>query len=369
MIIGIPKERAIGENRMGMGPDSIKKLIKKGFSFRIESGAGKKAFFSDQAFSGAEIVAQASVYQSDVIVKINRPTHDEIQLFKPDTLLICLAEPYLNDDFFNKLCEKKINCLSLEKIPRTSRAQSMDVLSSQANIAGYRAVLEASYHYNKYFPMMMTSAGMSKPAKVAILGVGVAGLQAIATAKRLGAVVEAFDVRPEVKEQILSLGAKYMDLGLKEEGRGAGGYAKELSEEGKKAQQEALTEKLKSMDIIISTANIPGKKSPVLITPDAVNNMKAGSVIIDMAAAGGGNCPLTKKDQVITENDVTIVGYTNYPSQVASDATQFFGNNIANLLGILTKDGKLDINLNDDIIATALVTYQGDLRTGQIKGG
>jgi NAD(P) transhydrogenase subunit alpha len=241
----------------------------------------------------------------------------------------------------------------------------MDVLSSQANIAGYRAVIEATSRYGRFFPLMMTSAGSSKPAKVMVLGAGVAGLQAIATAKRLGGSIEAYDVRAEVKEQIQSLGAKFVELDVGEEGSGKGGYAKELSEEGKKRQQQLLTERLKKCDIIISTANIPGRKAPVLITEEAVQGMRAGSVIIDMAAANGGNCPLSEAGKIVVKHGVTLVGHTNYPAMMPADSSNFYGNNLINLLGILVeaKDGKLHLNLNlqDDIIAAILVTHKGDL--------
>jgi NAD(P) transhydrogenase subunit alpha len=256
--------------------------------------------------------------------------------------------------------------MSMELIPRTSRAQSMDALSSQANIAGYRAVLEATTHYKRFFPMMMTSAGSAKAAKVAVLGAGVAGLQAIATARRLGASVESYDVRPEVKEQILSLGAKFIELDVGEQGSGSGGYAKELSEEGKRKQQAALTERLKKFDVIISTANIPGRKAPVLITEDAVKGMRTGSVIVDMAAANGGNCPLSEADKIVTKHNVTIVGLTNFPGLVPADSSNFYARNLATLLGLMAvaKDGKvtLNVNLEDDIIAASLTTYQGQVR-------
>jgi NAD(P) transhydrogenase subunit alpha len=253
----------------------------------------------------------------------------------------------------------------MELIPRTSRAQSMDVLSSQAGIGGYRAVLEAASRYGRFFPMMMTSAGSAKACKFAVLGVGVAGLQAIATARKLGAMVEAYDVRKEVREQILSLGAKVIDLDVGEEGSGTGGYAKELSEEAKRKQQAALTERLKGFDVIVSTANIPGRKSPVLITEDAVKGMRPGSVIVDMAAANGGNCPLTEADKIVIKHGVVLVGITNYPALVPSDASHFYAQNLVNLLDILwtKKEGSAsqELNLTDDIVAASLVTHKGAL--------
>lgn len=350
-----------------MGPDSVKKLTKKGFQFAIEKAAGSSAHFPDDQYlslSGVALHDRGTVLKTaDILARIGRPAEADFPHIKPGALLICLAEPYLNDNFFEKLSQRKINCLALELIPRTSRAQSMDVLSSQANIAGYRAVIEAAHHFSRYFPVMMTSAGMAKAAKVAVLGVGVAGLQAIATARRLGASVEAFDVRPEVKEQILSLGAKYMDLNIGESASGSGGYAKELSEEGKKKQQEALTQRLKGFDIIISTANIPGRKAPVLITEEAVRGMRPGSVIVDLAAANGGNCPLTVAQQVSVAHGVTLIGFTNFAEMLTTDASQFFGNNLANLIDILYKDKEREtLNLEDDIVQASLAVFNGEIR-------
>ncbi|MDZ4661575.1 MAG: NAD(P) transhydrogenase subunit alpha, partial [Pseudomonadota bacterium] len=308
-----------------------------------------------------------TVLDCEIVAKINPPTTEEVSLLKPGTLFVSLLNSWDKEGPIKWLNEKKVTAFALEKIPRTSRAQSMDVLSSQANIAGYRAVLEASVHYKKFFPLMMTSAGMSKPAKVIVLGAGVAGLQAIATAKRLGASVEAYDVRPEVKEQIQSLGAKFVELEVSESGQGTGGYAKELSKEARELQQKLLTEYLKSANIIISTANIPGRKAPVLITEAAVRGMKPGSVILDLAAGTGGNCELTKADQTISVGGVTVVGISNYPSLVATDSSQFFGNNLHNFLSIMIqkKEGQsvLKVDFEDDIIAAACVCHQGQLRT------
>ncbi len=372
MKIGVPREPS-PDQRLSLGPEPAKKLLKRGFSIAIEAAAGNAAHLPQSSFpKEVHFVDQETAFKSDIVFKIHRPSEQEIQWMNAGSLLICLGEPYRKDGFFEKLAQRKINSISLELIPRTSRAQSMDVLSSQANIAGYRAVLEATQHFGRYLPMMMTSAGMARPAKVVVLGVGVAGLQAIATAKRLGAQVEAFDIRPEVKEQILSLGAKFMELDLGgEEGSGAGGYAKELSEEGKRRQQQALTERLKGADIVISTANIPGRRAPILITEDAVQGMKPGSVIVDMAAANGGNCPLTKADEVTRIHGVILVGHTNYPSLMPTDSSQFFGNNLVNLLEILTQKEneniKLHLNLEDDIIAASLVTLNGEIRLSEAQ--
>lgn len=367
MIIGLPKEKRADETRVALSPDSVKKLCKKGFRVHVERSAGVLAGFSDldYTFDGVELVDTKAAFDADVIFKINRPREEEISLMKRGTLLISYIEPYTKDGLLEKLAKAGIDTMGVELIPRTSRAQSMDVLSSQANIAGYRAVIEAAARYGRFVPLMMTSAGSAKPAKVMVLGAGVAGLQAIATAKRLGGTVEAYDVRAEVKEQIQSLGAKFVELDVGEEGSGQGGYAKELSEAAKVRQQQLLTERLKKCDIIISTANIPGRKAPVLITEEAVKGMRAGSVIIDMAAANGGNCPLSEANKVVIKHGVILVGLTNYPALVPADSSNFYGNNLISLLGILveSKDGKLALNLNleDDIIASVLVTHKGDL--------
>jgi NAD(P) transhydrogenase subunit alpha len=362
MNIGIAKETRAGETRVAATPDSVKKLIKKGFRVQVAKGAGEQAHFTDAAYAaaGAEMVTQELALANPAVLKIHKPAPDEILKMKKGSLLVSLLEPYANDGTLQKLAEVGVDAIAMEWIPRTSRAQSMDVLSSQAGIAGYRAVIESSVHYGRFFPMMMTSAGSVKACRLAVLGVGVAGLQAIATARKLGAMVEAYDVRKEVKEQVLSLGAKNIELDIGEDGAGTGGYAKELSEEAKRKQQAALSEKLKAFDVIITTANIPGKRAPVLVTEDVVKNMRAGSVIVDMAAANGGNCPLTKADKVTRANGVTLVGHTNYPAMVPSDASHFFAQNLVNLLDILwTKEG--EINRADDIVAASLAVHKGAL--------
>jgi len=376
MKIGLPKETRVDEARVGLTPDSIKKLCKKGFRVLVERSCGLKAGFPDPAYQmdGVELVDARGAFGADLVLKLHRPTPEEVSQMKSGSLLISFMDPFIRDGLMEKLAQAGVDALAMELIPRTSRAQSMDALSSQANIAGYRAVIEAVSQYGRFFPLMMTSAGSSKPAKVMVLGAGVAGLQAIATAKRLGAVIEAYDVRSEVKEQILSLGAKFVELNVGEEGTGQGGYAKELSEEGKKRQQQLLTERLQKCDVIISTANIPGRKAPILITEEAVQGMRAGSVIIDMAAANGGNCPLSEPDRVVEKHHVKIVGFTNYPSLMAADASGFYGQNLIALLNLMivepSKDqansqtGQLSLNLNleDDIIAAALVTHRGQVR-------
>jgi NAD(P) transhydrogenase subunit alpha len=368
MQIGIPKETVSGETRVAATIVSVKKLKKLGFKVLIEKDAGIAAGISNEDYRAeeAEISDTQTVLQSDIVLKINPPSDTEIAKLKSNSLFISLLTPYLSEGPIQKLAKAKINAVALELVPRTSRAQSMDVLSSQAGIAGYKAAIEAANHYIRFIPMMMTSAGMTKSAKAIVLGAGVAGLQAIATIKRLGAQVEAYDVRPEVKEQILSLGAKFIELNVGESGSGTGGYAKELSEEGKQKQQALLIEKLKTADILITTANIPGRQAPVLVTEEAVKGMRLGSVIIDMAAATGGNCPLTEPNKIVTKHGIKIVGITNYPALVPFDSSQFFANNLVNLLTLFVakKENNIELNFNfeDDIIAASCVSYNGELR-------
>jgi NAD(P) transhydrogenase subunit alpha len=373
MWIGLPRETKADEARVALTPEAAKKLLKRGFRLCVERSCGIRAGYPDSqyaALEGVQIVDTATAWNADLVVKVLRPQPDEVAKLKKGSLLIALMEPYLQDGLLQQLARAGVDTIAMELIPRTSRAQSMDVLSSQANIAGYRAVIEAAAHYGRFFPLMMTSAGSAKPAKVIVLGAGVAGLQAIATAKRLGGLVEAYDIRPEVKEQIQSLGAKVVELAVTEAGSGQGGYAKELSDETKRLQQQLLTEHLKKCDIIISTANIPGRKAPVLITEEAVKSMRPGSVIVDMAAANGGNCPLTVAGQVVVQHGVTLVGWTNYPSMMPTDSSHFYGQNIVSLLGLVVSQEadqlKINLNLKDDIILASLVTYQGDL--SQRKG-
>lgn len=368
LVIGVPRESATGETRVAMTPQVLKKLKKLGLEVQIEKGAGDGASIPDSLYSqeGAQLVSREEAWSAQIVLKIQPPSADEINLLKTGSLLVALLAPYDPNGPIAGLVSKKVDALALELIPRTSRAQSMDVLSSQAGIAGYRAVLEAAVRYPRFFPMMMTSAGMAKPAKSIVLGAGVAGLQAIATLKKLGTQVEAYDVRPEVKEQIESLGAKFIDLDIGESGSGQGGYAKELSAEAKAKQQALLTEKLKAADVIVTTANIPGKKAPTLVSEEAVKGMRPGSVIIDMAAPTGGNCPLTEPGKIAVKHGVTLVGILNYPALTPFDASQFFAGNMFHLLSILTKkDGDkatLHLNFEDDIIEAACVSHQGQKR-------
>ncbi len=370
MQIGVAKEIREGEARVATTPDSVKKLCAWNVEVVIESGAGDASSYPDEHYekAGAKIGNRDEVFACDVVLKVACPTEEEVGAIKEGGTLVSCIDPFGEGKAcIAKLAEKKASAIGMELIPRITRAQAMDILSSQANIAGYKAVLEAVHHFGKMMPMMMTAAGSVPPAKVIVLGAGVAGLQAIATAKRLGAQVEAFDVRPEVREQIESVGAKFLDLGIDESGSGEGGYAKELSEEGKQRQKVALTKAIPRADIVITTAQIPGRPAPVLVTEEAVGNMKPGSVIVDMAAGSGGNCPLSEAGKVVVKNGVTLVGYTDFPSRVACHSSQFFARNLVNLLELII-DAKaeggpaLKWDLEDPIIDGALVTHEGQVR-------
>lgn len=359
--IGVLKETAEGETRVAITPDVVKKYIKMGAEIMVEASAGQAAGFSDESFSasGANIVANLPKAECDILLSVRRLPLEALSALKPAGFLVGQFEPFRDDEYLSQLRAKKTLAFSLEKLPRTSRAQAMDVLSSQANIAGYRAVIEAALAYKRFVPMMMTSAGMAKAARGLVLGAGVAGLQAIATLRRLGAQVTAFDVRPETKEQIESLGAKFLAMDLGESGVGQGGYAKELSAEAKAKQVQLLSEACGTMDIIISTANIPGRKAPVLIDEAAVKKMREGSVIVDMAAANGGNCPLSEPDRVVVKHGVTIIGDTNLASRVPADASFFYANNLYQFLSaaLITADKKWihTINWADDLVAPCVV--------------
>jgi H+-translocating NAD(P) transhydrogenase subunit alpha len=359
MKICLLKESLPGETRVALSPEIVKKLIAKGFEIAVVSGAGEKAHYTDEQYrdAGAVVAEEAQAMQAAILVKVRKPTLDEVKRLPADAILIAHVESCGTDEILNALLEKGITYLAMERIPRISRAQSMDALSSQSNIAGYRAVIEAASHYGRFLPLMMTSAGSAKPAKLIVLGVGVAGLQAIATARRLGADVSAYDVRPETKEQIESLGAKAIELDVGESGSGEGGYAKELSDEAKAKQQQLLADELSKAHVIITTALIPCRPAPTLITEEVVKNMREGSVIIDLAAANGGNCPLTEADKVVVKHGVILVGHTNYPAMVPTDASAFYAGNIMNLLNIMVDkrdEGLVLKDLNDDEITLAM---------------
>ena len=355
MKLGIPKETVAGESRVATTPEIAKKIVAGGVEVSLERGAGEASHYTDAAYEevGVTLTDRAGALGCDIVAKVRKPSADEAAQMREGAVYIGYTETCEEDPVISAMHQRGITVLAMERIPRISRAQSMDALSSQSNIAGYRAVIEAASHFGRFFPLMMTSAGSAKPARVIVLGAGVAGLQAIATARRLGADVHAYDVRPETREQIESLGAKAIVLDIGEAGAGEGGYAKELSDEGKAKQQAMLADELAKAHVIITTALIPCRPAPVLITEDVVRRMREGSVIVDLAAATGGNCPLTEADQVVVRHGVILVGHTNYPSMMPSDASTFYAKNIANLLDIMldrSGDAPALKNLDDDEI-------------------
>lgn len=365
----IPKEATPGETRVAATPETVKRFIKDGLSVTVEAGAGNGAHISDKQFedAGATIVADAKAIWSsaDVILKVNAPTLtpvDEASLIKSGAILASFMAPHKNLATVKKLAERKVSTLAMELIPRTSRAQTMDALSSQASLAGYKAVLLAASRLGKYFPLLMTAAGTIQPARVVIMGAGVAGLQAIATARRLGAIVEVSDVRPEVKEQVESLGGKFIELPTQESGSGSGGYAKELTKEFLQKQQETVAKRVALADVVITTALIPGRPAPKLITADMVKNMRAGSVIVDLAVEQGGNCELAELNKDVVKHGVLILGYSNLPGTLSEDASTMYARNLVALLALFAQKGELKLDLDDDIIAGALLTHDGAVR-------
>ena len=360
MKLGIPKESLAGETRVATTPEVAQKLVKQGFEMLLEADAGGASHYTDAAFeaAGVQVVERSACFEAEIVLKVRRPTDDEAAKVRSGAVYIGLLESCGDDPTIGRMVENGVTVLGMERMPRISRAQSMDVLSSQSNIAGYRAVIEAAARYGRFFPMMMTSAGSAKPARLVVLGAGVAGLQAIATARRLGADVHAYDVRPETKEQIESLGAKAIELDLGESGAGEGGYAKELSEEAKAKQQQLLADELAKAHVIITTALIPCRPAPELITEDVVQRMREGSVIVDLAAANGGNCKLTEADEIVSRHGVTLVGHTNYPAMVPADASAFYAKNLANLLEIMvdkTDSGPVLKDLTEDEVTKAMI--------------
>ena len=366
MKISVPKETIHDETRVAATPQSVKELIKAGYKVNIETGAGTSSFISDDDFknAGANIVSSTNeLYKdSDIIIKVAAPTSDEIELMPKNSILVSFFQPSIELEKVKSISSKKITGLSMHLVPRTTLAQKMDALSSQANIAGYKAVLMGSSHMSVYMPLLMTAAGTIRPAKVLILGAGVAGLQAIATAKRLGAQVEAFDVRPEVKEQVESLGAKFVEVSSdSDDGVGEGGYAKETSDEYKQKQQELIKEHISEADMVVTTALIPGRKAPILIGKDVVELMKPGSVIMDLAAENGGNCEVTEKDKIITHNDVIVDGTSNIPATMPVHASELYAKNISALVLYMTKENNLNLDMDDEIISGSTFIHQGTI--------
>ena len=369
MLIGVPLETAAGETRVAVTPETAKKLKAQGHSISVQSGAGVAASATDAAYeaAGAQITDRAGAFAAELVLKVRSPDADELSLMKSGTALVGMLNPFDKDNLA-RLAGAGLTSFALEAAPRTTRAQSMDVLSSQANIAGYKAVMLAANHYQRLFPMLMTAAGTIKAARVVILGVGVAGLQAIATAKRLGAVIEASDVRPSVKEQVESLGGKFIDVSYdtpeeKEAAEGVGGYAKPMPQSWLDRQKVEVAKKVAAADIVISTALIPGRAAPVLVTPEMVASMKPGSVIVDMAAPAGGNCPLTEAGKTVVKHGVTIVGETNIPALVAADSSSLYARNVLDFLKlVLPKDSGFVVPMDDDIVVACLMTRDGEVR-------
>ncbi|WP_341887684.1 Re/Si-specific NAD(P)(+) transhydrogenase subunit alpha [Variovorax sp. YR752] len=373
MLIGVPAETAAGETRVAVTPETVKKLVASGHIVRVQSGAGVAASVTDAAYqtAGAEITDQAGAFSADMVLKVRTPSDAEAAQLKAGAVVIGMLNPF-DAAGLQRLAAAGVTGFALEAAPRTTRAQSMDVLSSQANIAGYKAVMIAADKYQRFFPMLMTAAGTVKAARVVILGVGVAGLQAIATAKRLGAVIEASDVRPSVKEQIESLGGKFIEVSYdtdeeKEAAVGVGGYAKPMPASWLARQQIEVAKRVALADVVISTALIPGRAAPTLITEDMVKSMKPGSVIVDIAAGKGpdgvgGNCPLSEADKTVVKHGVTIVGETNLAALVAADASALYARNVLDFLKlVVTKEGALQIDLEDDIVAACRVTQDGQV--------
>ena len=368
MRLGIPVESRDGETRVAATPETVKKLVAAKHEVLVESGAGIKSSITDEAYvaAGAVIAATADVYGAEALLKVRAPNADERARLKSGTVVVGILNPF-DADNLAAMAAAGLTAFALEAAPRTTRAQSMDVLSSQANIAGYKAVMVAANHYQRFMPMLMTAAGTVKAARVLILGAGVAGLQAIATAKRLGAVIEASDVRPAVKEQIESLGAKFLDVPFltdeeREIAQGVGGYARPMPPDWMRRQAELVHTRASQADIVITTALIPGRRAPTLLSEATVQAMKPGSVVVDLAAAQGGNCPLTEADRVVVKHGVTLVGYTNLASMVAADASALYARNVLDFLKlIIDKDGGLNINREDDIVAACLLSQAGQV--------
>ena len=372
MQVGVPKEILPGEKRVALIPHSVAALTQAGLEVRVERGAGAGAHIADTAYeeAGAKMApdARALYASADIVFKVRPPETSEVEQMRAGTALICLMDAFFNLDLMEKLAAGKITGFGLEFVPRITRAQSMDVLSSMAAIAGYRAVIQAADLLPKYFPMLMTAAGTITPARVFVIGAGVAGLMAIATAKRLGAVVEAYDTRPVVREQVESVGAKFVEFDLQTaDAEDKGGYARAQSDEFYRKQQEQMKAKVASVDVVITTAAIPGKKSPVLITEDMLQAMRPGSVIIDLAAERGGNTEGAVAGAIVEKHAVKIVGYTDYPSRSAAHASQLFSKNISTFLLNMVKEGEFRIDLADDIVKGALLVYEGQVVHERIK--
>ncbi len=370
MKVAIPKETAAGERRVALVPDTATKLIAAGLQVSIQSGAGDSAYLPDTAYAAAGVTVVPGTAElqadADAVLKVQPPDPAEVKLLKRGAVLISFLQPATQADVVRALAAQQITAFSLELVPRISRAQSMDALSSQASAAGYKAVLMAAGRLGKFFPMMMTAAGTVAPARVLVMGAGVAGLQAIATARRLGAVVSAYDVRPAVKEEVQSLGATFIELPLEAQ-EGEGGYAREQSEDFLRKQRELIGEHIAKSDVVITTAAVPGRRAPLLVTADMVKGMRAGSVIVDLAAESGGNVELTQAGQDVDVNGVVILGTRNVPSTMPLHTSQLYARNVANLLLHLVKDGAINLDFDDEITKGSCVTHAGEIVSERAK--
>ncbi|MGD8318244.1 MAG: Re/Si-specific NAD(P)(+) transhydrogenase subunit alpha [Myxococcales bacterium] len=368
--IFVPKEIAPGETRVACTPETTKHYVKEGLEVVVESGAGKHAHFTDDQYrsAGATVVSGAEAEEAwskaDVIFRVYPITPEQASKIREGAILIGFMSPHKNLESVRILRDRKVSTIAMELIPRISRAQAMDALSSQASISGYQAVLLAATYLDKYFPLLMTAAGTIQPARIVIMGAGVAGLQAIATARRLGAVVEVSDIRPSVKEQVESLGGRFIDFPMDESGEGEGGYARELTPEQLKRQQEIVRKKIVAADAVITTALVPGRPAPKLITKDMVDEMREGAVIVDLAVEQGGNCELSKSGEMVLEHGVTIIGHPNLPAATPADASLLYARNIQALLLSMCSEGKVVLDLEDEIIDGALLTHAGEVRHG-----
>ncbi|MGF1493542.1 MAG: Re/Si-specific NAD(P)(+) transhydrogenase subunit alpha [Microcoleaceae cyanobacterium] len=372
MKIAIAKEIQVDERRVALTPEVAARLVKQGVEIWAEAGAGERAYFSDEAYvgNGVQISTDSNWlwHEADVVVKVGALQASEVEKLRQGSVLIGFLDPLGNPALIQQLAERQVTAFSMEMVPRISRAQSMDALSSQANIGGYKAVLIAAAALPKYFPMLTTAAGTIRPAKVLVMGAGVAGLQAIATARRLGAVVEAYDIRPEVKEQVQSLGAKFVDITLNEDTVAEGGYAKEISQNAQEYARKVLTEHVAASDVVITTAQIPGRKAPVLVTEDMLSQMKPGSVVVDLAASQGGNCEGTEAGKDIQKHGVTIIGPTNLPSSMPLHASEVYAKNILALLKLMTtENGELNLDFEDQVISSACLTLNGEIRSERVQ--
>jgi NAD(P) transhydrogenase subunit alpha len=361
MQIGVPKETAEGERRVALVPDVVRKLAGQELEVLVERGAGAGALIPDDQYEDAGARLTDSVWAAEVVVKVAPPNPEETGRLQEGTVLVGFLQPLTNGDGIRAIAATGATSFALESVPRISRAQSMDALSSQSNVAGYRAALIGAQELGRFYPMLMTAAGTIRPATVLVLGAGVAGLQAIATARRLGAVVQGFDVRAAVKEQVESLGATFLEFDLGGDLEGAGGYAKELTPEQQELQQKLMAEAIGKVDVVITTALVPGRRAPILVTEEAVKLMKPGSVIVDLAGEQGGNCELTEPGRTITVHDVKIAAPLNVPSTMAEHASQLYARNIDALLGLMIKEGRLELDFDDEVIAGACITRDGEI--------